>query len=184
MVDVEQAQPALLAEGEANGAAEFDQFRFAEVTVHAFPETVIGFSAPDYGFSISECGLLTFTVIGRFFKIHQIIDLCFLQSGLLAFDRALVAAKFANHRARHIEPANFLDGVIEYAVAEHVVPGIGKEPEACRHMRAHRCAFRARRAFYGAAFHLRAHFRGHFIQRDVAYALFGHDDSPPVIFRF
>ena len=44
--------------------------------------------------------------------------------------RALVAAILALHRARDVEPAQLLDGVIEHAVAENVVPGIGEEPEA------------------------------------------------------
>src|SRR5690349_5028044 len=38
VVDVEQAQPALLAECQPDHAAELDQLGFAEMLVHALPE--------------------------------------------------------------------------------------------------------------------------------------------------
>ena len=184
MINVEQAQPALLAVSKADGAAEFHQFGLAEVAVHAPPETVVGVGAPDDGFGIGERGFLAFTVVGGFFKIHQVIDLSLLQPGLLAFDRTLVAAEFANHCARHVEPAHLLDRVIKNAVAKYIVPGIGEEPEAGRHMGAHGGAFRSRCALARAAFHLRTHFRCHFFQRYVADTLCGHGDTPPLKFRF
>ena len=37
VIDVEQAQPALLAEGEADHAAELDELRLAEVAVQPLP---------------------------------------------------------------------------------------------------------------------------------------------------
>src|SRR5258707_1119324 len=42
VVDVEQPQPALLAQREPDHAPELDELRFVEVRVHAFPEGIVG----------------------------------------------------------------------------------------------------------------------------------------------
>src|SRR5258705_13865674 len=85
-----------------------------------------------------------------------------------------MAALLALHRARDVEPAELFDAVVEHAVAIKVAPGIGEEPERRRHMRAHRRAFRPRRALALAALHLLAHVVVHFCERDVADAWLVH----------
>ncbi len=52
------------------------------------------------------------------------------------FHRTLVAAVLALHRTRHVQTAKLLDCVVEDAIAEDIVPGIGEEPEAGFHVRA------------------------------------------------
>src|SRR5919107_6190294 len=46
VVDVEQPQPALLAERQRDRAPELDELRLAEVRVHPPPERVVGLEAP------------------------------------------------------------------------------------------------------------------------------------------
>src|SRR5262249_31147448 len=64
--------------------------------------------------------------------------------------------------------------MVEYAVAEDVVPRIGEEPETRRHMRAHRRAFGPRCPFALTALHFLPHPFVHLLHRDVAYSLLGH----------
>ena len=99
VIDVQQAQPALLAQRQADRAAEFDQFGFAEVLVHACPVGVVGIQTPDDGFGVGERGLLPFVVFDRFFKVDQVVVMRFLQTLFGALDRALVTAELADYRA-------------------------------------------------------------------------------------
>ena len=63
VIDVEQPQPALLAERQADHAAELDQLRLAEVLVHAVPERVVGVEVPGDRFGIGQRRLLALVVI-------------------------------------------------------------------------------------------------------------------------
>src|SRR6185436_403910 len=54
VIDVEQPQPALLAEGEADHAAELDQLGLAEMPVHALPEGVVGVEMPRDRLGVGE----------------------------------------------------------------------------------------------------------------------------------
>src|SRR5215831_600222 len=175
VIDVEEPQPALLAEREPDHAAELDQLGLGEVLVHAVPERIVGFAAPDDRLGIGERRLLSLVVFRRRFEIDQVPDVILDQGaapgGLL---RALVAAIFALHRARDVEPAQLLDGMIEHAVVEEVAPRIGEEPERGRHVRAHRGALRPRRSLALATPHLFLHGGVHLLERDVADALLGH----------
>src|SRR5262245_7878529 len=67
--------------------------------------------------------------------------------------------------------------MVEHPVAENVVPGVRKEPEAGFHVRADRRALRSRRALALAALHFPPHLRRHFFEGYVADALFCHCDS-------
>src|SRR5450759_1392061 len=73
--------------------------------------------------------------------------------------------------------AQFLDGVIEHAITEDVVPGIGEEPETGGHVRTHRRTFRPRGTFALTALHLLTHVRSHFVEINIADALLWHDSS-------
>ena len=77
MLDVEQTQPALLPEGEADHAADFDQFRFAEMLVHAIPERIVGIEVPRNRFGVSEHSLLTVIEAGGFLEVQKIEDVIF-----------------------------------------------------------------------------------------------------------
>ena len=78
---------------------------------------------------------------------------------IVELDRALIAAKFAQHRPRNIDAAKLLDPVIGDAVLKDVAPGVGKRPERRRHVRANGLAFRARCPFSRAAFEFGDHGR-------------------------
>src|SRR5919202_1526301 len=58
VLDVEQSQPGLLPERQADRAAELDQLRLAEVRVHALPERVVGVEAPRDRLGVGERRLL------------------------------------------------------------------------------------------------------------------------------
>src|SRR3954449_12641645 len=179
MLDIEEPQPALLPEREADHAAELDQLRLAELLVHAVPECIVGVEMPGDRLGICKRRLLALVVPGGLLEVQQVHDVVFDQrTARRGLHRTLIAAVLALHRARHVEPAQLLDGMIEYAVAEEIVPGIGEEPECGRHVRAHGGAFRPGRAFTLAAFHLLAHLRIHLVERHVADPLFGHGCPP------
>src|SRR3954462_15996733 len=129
MLDVEEPQPALLPEREADHAAELDQLRLAELPVHAIPEGIVGVEMPGDRLGICERRLLALVVRRGLFEVQKIHDVVFDQrNARRGLHRTLITAILALHRARHVEPAELLDGVIEYAVAEEIMPGIGEEP--------------------------------------------------------
>src|SRR6478609_2665116 len=175
MLDIEEPQPALLPEREADHAAELDQLRLAELLVHAVPERIVGGEMPGDRLGIRKRRLLPLVVRRGLLEVQQIHDVVLDQrTARRGLHRTLIAAILALHRARHVEPAQLLDGMIEYAVAEEIVPGIGEEPECGRHVGTHGGAFRPGRALTLASFHLLAHLRIHLFERDVADPLFGH----------
>ena len=157
VLDVERAQPALLAHGDGDEVADLDQLGLAEVLVQPRPQFVAGRQIPGDRLGIGERGLLPLVITRRDLEIDQVRIVVFLQAGLRRLDRALVAAELAQHRARDVDPAQLLDLVVGDAVLEHVAPGIGERPEHRRHMRADRLAFRPRRALARAALEFGQH---------------------------
>src|SRR5918992_2467948 len=113
-------------------------------------------------------------------EVQQLVVLALLEPRLPAALGALVAAVLALDAVRDVDAAELLDGVVDDALAEQVLPGVGERPEGGRHVRANRGALRSRRALTRAALHLGAHVGGHPLPRDVADALgSGHDALPP-----
>src|SRR5690242_20702560 len=74
VVDVEKPQPALLAEGQPDHAAELDQLGLGEVLVEAVPERVVGLGAPDDRLGVGERRLLAVVVLRRRFEVDQVLD--------------------------------------------------------------------------------------------------------------
>src|SRR5262249_10729294 len=70
VVDIEQAQPALLSEGQADHAAQLDQLNLVEVLVHALPERVVGRRVPSDRLGVRERGLLALVVARRFLELE------------------------------------------------------------------------------------------------------------------
>src|SRR5262249_16849336 len=175
MLDIEKPQPTLLPQRKPDHAAELDKFRLLEMATHTVPELVAGVEPPNDGLGVGERRLLTFIIFRRLLEIQKVKHLLFDQGAARGcLHRALVAAIFAGDRAGNVEAAQFLDRVIEDAVAENVVPGIGEKPKTGGHNRANGRAFRPRRAFALTALHFRPHFGVHFFERDVADPLLGH----------
>ncbi len=108
MVNVEHTQPALLPEREPDRTAEFHQFRFVEVPIHALPESIVGIQPPRDCFGVGEGRLLAIVVLGRLLEIDQVVVMCFLETLAGTLDRALVAAEFADDRALHVDAAQLL----------------------------------------------------------------------------
>src|SRR5690606_26121233 len=102
----------------------------------------------------------------------------FVDARLRRLDRALIAAELALHRARHVQPAELLDGVVAHAFAEDGLPRIGEAPEARGHVRPHRRALGAGRSVFGAAAHLALHALVPLLQRDIADSRRRHDMPP------
>src|SRR5882672_728033 len=184
MIDIQQPQPALLAKGQADHATELDQFRFAEVRVHALPESIVGRRVPGYRLRVRKGGLLSLVVVLRLLEIEQVPDLVLdHRAAGRRLDRTLVAAVLAFDGARNVEAAQLLDGVIERAIPEDIAPGVREEPEAGRNVRADRRALGSGRALPLATLHLLAHLRVHLFERNVADSLFGHGISRRLAFR-
>src|SRR5687767_9346658 len=171
VVDIQQAQPALLAHGERDEAAELDELGLAEMAVEALPESIVGIEMPGDGLGVRERRLLLFGIAARFLEVEKVFHLVLHEARGGGLDRALVAAVVALHRARHVQPAQLLDRVVAYAVAEEVAPGIGERPERRGYVRAHCGAFGPRRAFAPAALHLLEHLRVHLLEREIADSL-------------
>src|SRR5262249_58189495 len=117
--------------------------------------------------------------VAEFPEVEQVVVLPLaqpLRPGLL---RALVPAVFAFHRARHVDPAEFLDGVIADPVAEDRLPRPGERPESGGHPRAHRRTLRPRRALPPAPLHLGPHLVVHRLEWQGAGAPFSAPPPPP-----
>src|SRR5258708_17752476 len=57
-LDIKQPQPALLAHGQGDEAAQFDQLGFGEVLVQPRPQLIGGFQPPGNGFRVSSTSTL------------------------------------------------------------------------------------------------------------------------------
>src|SRR5689334_5644008 len=178
VVDVEQAQPALLAERQPDHAPELDELRLVEVPVHTLPEGVVRRRMPGDRLGVGERGLLALVVALRLLEIEQVPDLVLDEvAARRRLHRALIAAILALDRTRHVEAAQLLDGMVEHAVPEDVAPRIGEEPEARGNVRPDCRALRPRCAFALAAIHLASHVRVHLLEGDVTDSLLGHGIS-------
>ena len=170
VLDVERAQPSLLAHGQRDEVADLDQLRLAEVLVQPRPEFLVDRQVPGDRLGVGEGGLLLVAVLRGRLEIDQVLGVVLdHRAGVGGLDRALVAAEFAQHRARHIEPAQLLDAVIGDPGVEHVAPRVGERPEHRGDVGADRLALRPRRAVALAAFQLGEHGRVlHGLRIDVA----------------
>ena len=74
VVDVEQAQPALLTEREADHASELDELRLAEVAVQALPQRIAGVEVPGDRLGICERRLLAIVIAIRLLEVQQVLD--------------------------------------------------------------------------------------------------------------
>src|SRR5690348_1830160 len=168
MLDVEEAQPALLAHRERDKAAELDQLGLGEMPVEPLPQRVVGLQPPRDRLRVGQGGLLALAEPRRGLEVEQVVVLPLAQAlgpGLL---RTLVSAVLAVHRAGHVHAAELLDGVIANSVAEDRLPRPREGPEARRNVRAHRRALRPRSALAPAPFHLGPHLVVHCLDRQVA----------------
>ena len=126
MLDVQRAQPALLAHGDGDEIADLDQLRLAEVLVQAVPQFVCRRQVPGDRFGIGQRGLLPLVVARRALEVDQVGIVVFLETGFRRLDRTLVAAELAQHRTRDVDAAELFDLVVGDAVLEHVAPGVGE----------------------------------------------------------
>ena len=159
VLDVEGAQPPLLAHGQRDKIADLDQLGLAEMFVQASPEPVVGGEIPGDGFGISERRLLALVIAARALEIDEVAVIVLNEPLGRCFDRPLVAAEFAKDGSRHIDAAKLLDGVISDPVLEDVPPTVCERPEHRRHMRADGLALRPRRALARAPVKLGKHCR-------------------------
>src|ERR1700722_18746184 len=146
VLDVQEPQPALLAHGQGDEAAELDQFRLGEMPVKPVPQLIAGVQVPRDRLRVGQRRLLAFGEGGRALEVEQVVVLPLAQAlgpGLL---RALVPAVLAFHRARYVHPAQFLDRVVAYSVAEDRFPRPGERPETGGHVRPHGRTLRPRGA--------------------------------------
>src|SRR5215470_2810605 len=159
MLDVERAQPALLAHGKGNEIADLDQLRLGEMRPQPRPEGIIGRQVPGDRLGVGERRLLLGVVMRRTLEIDQVAVVVLDDALRGRFDRALIAAELAADRARHVDAAELLDGVVGHAVLEHLAPRIGKGPEYGGHVGPHGLALRPGGAFTGTTFKFGPHRR-------------------------
>src|SRR5262245_46963500 len=126
MLDIERAQPALLAHGEGYEITDLDQFGLAEVLVQPRPELVVDRQIPGDRLGIGERGLLLFAILRGSLEIDQVAIVVLDDPLARGFNGALIAAIFAFDRAGDINTAEFLDGMVGDAVLENVAPAIGE----------------------------------------------------------
>src|SRR5579872_4146780 len=80
MLDVQQPQPALLAHGQGDEAAELDQFRLGEVLVQPLPQRVVGVQPPRDRLRVGQRRLLAFGEPGRGLEVEQVVVLSLAQA--------------------------------------------------------------------------------------------------------
>src|ERR671919_2487551 len=95
VVDVEEAQPGLLAEREADEAAQLDELGLVEVRVQALPEVVVRIAGPDDRLRVGQGGLLAIGVALGGLEVEQLVVLALLEPLAAAALGALVAAVLA-----------------------------------------------------------------------------------------
>ena len=159
VLDVEGAQPPLLAHGQRDKIADLDQLGLAEMFVQASPEPVVGGEIPGDGFGISERRLLALVIAARALEIDEVAVIVLNEPLGRRVDRSLIAAEFAKDGSRHIDAAKLLDGVISDSVLENVPPTICERPEHRRNMGADGLALRPWRALPHAPVKLGEHCR-------------------------
>ena len=75
VIDVEQPQPALLAERQPDHAAQLDQLGLTEVRVQAVPERVVGVHPPRDRLGVRERRLLPVVEAVRALEVEQLVVL-------------------------------------------------------------------------------------------------------------
>src|SRR5258708_38650158 len=95
MLDVQGAEPLLLAQRDGDEVTKLDQLRLTEVLAQPLPEGVVGLEAPDDGVGIGERRLLARAVARRLLELEKGEIVLLLQPRLGRFDRALMAAVLA-----------------------------------------------------------------------------------------
>jgi hypothetical protein len=81
VLDVERAQPALLAHGDGDEIADLDDLRFGEVRVQPRPQNVVGRLVPGDTFGIGKRGFLLVASAWRGLEIDQVPVVLLDQAG-------------------------------------------------------------------------------------------------------
>ena len=97
MLDVERAQPALLAHGQRDEIADLDQLGLAEMLVQTRPECIVDRQIPGDCLGIGQRRLLSLVVSARALEVDQVAVILFDNSLCRRLDGALIAAKLAQH---------------------------------------------------------------------------------------
>jgi hypothetical protein len=117
MADTQCLDPALLAERQRYEKTELDELGNREVAVQLLPEGRIGnIGIPDDRAGVRERHFLPLGELIRALKIEELIVILFRQSLPSSLDGSLHASIFAVDRFRHINPAHFLEFMIDDAV--------------------------------------------------------------------
>ena len=109
--------PALLTERQRYEKSELDELGNREVAVQLLPEGRIGnIGIPDDRTGVRERHFLPLGELIRTLKIEELIVILFRQSLPSSLDGSLHASIFAVDRFRHVDPAHFLEFMIDDAV--------------------------------------------------------------------
>src|SRR4051794_8067087 len=129
MIDAEQPNPALLAEGQGDATTELDELLLGEVGVQTCPQSVEVLAAPGDGLGVRERSLLPVVVQVGGLEVEEFVVLLFPKSrrgGLLG---ALVAAELALDGPGDVHPAQVLDRMFDDAAVELGLPTVGEGPK-------------------------------------------------------
>ena len=123
MADTQCLDPALLAERQRYEKSQLDELGIREVTVQLLPQGLIGnIGIPDDRAGVRERHFLPLGEFIRGLKIEELIVILLRQSLPSSLDGSLHASIFAVDRFRHVNPAHFLEFMIDDAVAKRKVP--------------------------------------------------------------
>src|SRR5262245_30204683 len=81
VVDAQQPDPALLAEGQGDEATKLDEFGLGEVLPDALPQLVEVLLSPGDRLGVRERGLLAVVVLVRRLEVQQLVVLRLLEAG-------------------------------------------------------------------------------------------------------
>lgn len=117
VADTQCFDPALLTERQRYEKPELDELGNREVAVQLLPEGLIGnIGIPDDRAGVSERHFLPLGEFIRALKIEELIVILFRQSLPSSLDGSLHASIFAVDGFRHVDPAHFLEFMIDSAV--------------------------------------------------------------------
>src|SRR5450756_1047500 len=146
VLDLERLEEPLLPHREADEVAELDKFRLGEVRVQLRPQLVVGaVRIPRDRLGPAQGGPLAVVVAIGVAEEDEIVVLALGQPLLGTDVRPLAGAVPALEGFRHVDPGEFLDLVIEDALAEHLLPRLREGPQYGGHVRPDRLALEPRR---------------------------------------
>src|SRR5487761_2224332 len=141
--------------------------------MQSLPKLVVGLEAPRDRLGVGESGAFALGVALRGLEVHQVVQLAFRQVRNLGGLTSLVPAVLALDRPRYVDATQLLQGVIDHAATEQLLPRLIERPECDLRVGPDRGTFGTRGTLGRAALHDPHHLGVHPLEWEVGDSLPG-----------